>query len=464
MSKRHFIENMKTIILAGGSGSRLWPLSRGRYPKQFIKLHRHGTSLFQETFKRSLMISSIDDIYIVTNNAYKCIAKGEIEELGYECNEENIIIEPEAKNTLPAIYAGVNEIAKKGKDSVVVFPSDHMIENSEKLVSNIMETEKLLDNFIVTFGIKPNEPNVGYGYISPGKAELNGFKVKEFKEKPTYKKALEYIEKGYFWNAGIFMFNSKLFSDEVKAHENVIYNAFEKSMSIEEAFSKINTKISIDYGIMEKSSKVAVVPVEIGWNDLGSFDSFYDVYKKDDFGNVTSEENILIDSKDNFIQTYDDKMVATIGVNDLVIIDNRDALLVCKKNQTQKVKEVVEKMKERKDSRLEYNIHGYRPWGYYKILEEEKHNFKIKRITVKPGKKLGYQLHYHRSEHWIVVKGMAKVVIDDESQLVRAGESIFFKMGQKHSLENPGKILLEIVEIQMGEYLEKDDIIRFEDQ
>ncbi|MFB5311961.1 mannose-1-phosphate guanylyltransferase/mannose-6-phosphate isomerase [Enterococcus gallinarum] len=455
---------MKTIILAGGSGTRLWPLSRERYPKQFIKLQGKEESLFQETFKRSLLLSNIDNIYVVTNEKYKFLVMGAVEELGYTYNEENILVEPEAKNTLPAIYAGLNEIVKKGHDSVVVFPSDHTIAKSEEFAVIIKESEALTRDSIITFGIQPDGPNTGYGYISPGEKRRNGFVVNSFKEKPTPEKAEEYISKGYYWNAGIFMFDSALFSNEVETYSPEIFDAFKSSGSIKEAFSKINTKISIDYGIMEKSNKVAVVPVDIGWNDLGSFDSFYDVFQEDKDENISDEQNIIIDSKNNIIQSYNGKIVAAVGIEDLIIIDNRDALLVCKKDQSQKVKNVVDTLKERNDLRTEYSVQDYRPWGHYKVLEEEKNTFKIKRITVNQGKRLSYQLHHHRSEHWIVVRGMAKVTVDGEEKFVRSGESIFFREGQKHRLENPGKTPLEIIEVQMGQYLEEDDIVRFDDE
>jgi mannose-1-phosphate guanylyltransferase/mannose-6-phosphate isomerase len=215
---------------------------------------------------------------------------------------------------------------------------------------------------------------------------------------------------------------------------------------------------------MEKSDKVAVVPADIGWNDLGSFDAFCDVFEKDKNDNILNNENVIIDSKNNLIHSEENKLVATVGVDDLIIIDNRDALLICKKEQSQKVKQVVDALKARNDLRTEYNVQDYRPWGHYKVLEEEKNSFKIKRITVDQGKKISYQLHHHRSEHWIVVRGTAKVTIDGKEQFVCTGESIFMKPGQKHRLENPGKIPLEIIEVQMGDYLEEDDIIRFDDE
>lgn len=455
---------MKIIILAGGSGTRLWPLSRDRYPKQFIKLQGKKESLFQETFNRSLLLADLNDIYVVTNEKYKFLVMGAVEELGYAYNEDNILVEPEAKNTLPAIYAGVYEVTRKSNDTLVVFPSDHIITKSKDFAELIKASEELAKDSLITFGIKPDGPNVGYGYISPGDKKGNGYLVREFKEKPDCKRALEYIKKGYYWNSGIFMFNSQVFIEEVKTYAAEIFEAFESSSNLNEAFSKIKTKISIDYGIMEKSSKVAVVPADIDWNDLGSFDSFYDVFEKDETNNIVGEKDIMLDSTNNIVHSEAGKLVATVGVDDLIIIDNKDALLICKKDQSQKVKEVVEALKERKDARTEYHVQDYRPWGHYKVLEEEKDSFKIKRITVNQGKKLSYQLHHHRSEHWIVVRGMAKVTIDNDIKLVSAGESIFMKPGQKHRLENPGKLPLELIEVQMGDYLEEDDIVRFDDE
>lgn len=457
---------MKVIILAGGSGTRLWPLSRDRYPKQFIKFQGKAESLFQETFRRSLLLSAIEDIYVVTNDKYEFILKGAIEELGYSCVENNILVEPQAKNTLPAIYAAVNKIINMNNkhDTIVVFPSDHIIRKCEKFISVIKESEDLSKDSIITFGIKPDSPNIGYGYISPGENKMNGYIVSAFKEKPTPEKAQEYINKGYYWNAGIFMFNSDVFCKEVEKYAPEIAYAFRTSENITEAFSKINSKLSIDYAIMEKSDKVTVIPVDIGWNDLGSFDSFYDVFHEGESKNISTSQNIIIDSTNNFIQSYEGKIVAVVGVEDLIIIDNRDALLVCKKDQSQKVKEVVDILKTRGDLRTDYHVQDYRPWGHYKVLEVEKGSFKIKRITVNPGKRISYQLHHHRSEHWIVVKGIAKVIVDGEVKYVRSGESVFFRESQKHRLENPGKIPLEIIEVQMGQYLEEDDIVRFDDE
>jgi len=455
---------MRVIILAGGTGTRLWPLSRDRYPKQFIKFQNQEHSLFQETFNRSLLLADLDDIYVVTNKNYKFLVLGAVEELGYEYCENNILVEPKAKNTLPAIYTGIHEIIKKGHDSVVVFPSDHIIKKNHKFAKLIKASEHLSKDSLVTFGIKPDGPNTGYGYISPGDVKGNGYVVRQFKEKPDYQTAVEYIKKGYYWNSGIFMFDTRIFIEEVKAYAPEIFNAFQDCKTLEEAFAMIKINISIDYGIMEKSNRVTVVPADIGWNDLGSFDSFYEVFKPDEDVNIVPEDYLLLNSSHNIIHAKDGKLVVTVGVDDVIIIDTDDALLVCKKGQSQKVKEIVDLLKEKKDIRTEYHLQDYRPWGNYKILVEEKNAFKIKRIKVNPGKKLSYQLHHYRSEHWIIVQGAAKVTLDDEVKYMQRGESIFIKAEQKHRVENPGKLPLEIIEVQMGDYLEEDDIVRFDDE
>ena len=452
---------MKSIILAGGVGSRLFPLSREYYPKQFIKFKAFEKSLFQLTFERTLKLSNIKDIYIITNEKHKFLVLGQIEELGYNFKEENILIEPIGKNTLPAIYYGVKAIKERyGDDAVAVFPSDHLIKNEDEFVNTIKDGVKLADNYLITFGINPNKPHTGYGYIKPGEKLDVGYKVEEFKEKPDLETAKKYIENGYLWNSGMFLFKTDIFEEEVKKYCLEVYEAF-KEEDINEVYRKV-PDISIDYGIMEKSDRVAVIPINIKWSDLGSFDAIYDVFDKDENGNIIYGENIILNSKHNLLYTHGGKLVSLIGIDDLIIVDTRDALLICNKGESQKVKDVVKYLKQKGDERVLFHKKVYRPWGLYEVLEEGRF-YKVKKITVLPGKKLSYQLHYHRSEHWVVVKGMARVVIEGEEKFVRSGESIFVRSGLKHRLENPGKIPLEVIEIQVGEYLGEDDIVRFED-
>lgn len=451
---------MKTIILAGGSGTRLWPLSRNYYPKQFLKLKSMEKSIFQLSFERCIKISGLAEIYIVTNKNYKFLVIGQIEEMGYSIDESHVLVEPLGKNTLPAIYYGVKEIQKNGDDIVAVFPSDHLIIEEDQFIETVKKGEQLTGEYIITYGIRPNKPHTGYGYIKPAIPLAIGYKVDEFKEKPDYQTALCYLERGYLWNSGIFMFRTDIFIEEVMNNEPVVYEAFKL---IDTAQVYENTpSTSMDYGIMEKSARVAVIPLNIKWCDFGSFDTFYDEYEQDGNGNISFDDNILINSSNNLLYTDKNKTVALVGVEDLIVVDEKDALLICKKNQSQHVKEVVNKLKEKNNPRADVHLTTYRPWGSFTILEEGPF-YKIKRITVLPNKKLSYQLHYHRSEHWIVVKGTAKVTVENIESIVRSGESTFVESGHKHRLENVGKILLEVIEVQLGEYLREDDIVRFED-
>lgn len=454
---------MKVLILAGGSGTRLWPISRDRFPKQFVKLFGEKYSLFQETFLRSLLLCSVDDIYVITNENYKHLVIGEIEELGFKYRDSNILVEPIARNTLPAILAGVIESSKVADETIVVFPSDHKIAKTREFVSIVKKSVELSNVSIITFGILPTHPNTGYGYIQPGHSILNGFNVDSFKEKPQLDKAEEYIKLGYYWNAGIFMFNSKLFLNEVKEYQPKMFEIFHTESNYKDAFLKLDKGISIDYGILELCKIVTTVPVDIGWNDLGSFDSFFDVLEKDENKNILNDNVISIESNGNLVYSLDSKIVATIGLEDTIIVDTKDALLVCKKDDSQKVKLVIDELSKRNDIRKEYHVQDYRPWGQYTILEEEKNEFKIKRILVQPGKQLSYQYHHHRSEYWVVVRGVATVVIDDIEKTVPAGESVFIKAEQKHRLANRTESIVEIIEVQLGDYLEEDDIIRLDD-
>ena len=454
---------MKVLLLAGGTGTRLWPLSRKRYPKQFIKLFNAETSLFQEAFNRSALLTDVKDIFIVTNENYKFLIIDQIEELGFDYDNDNILVEPEGKNTLPAISYGTFETCKKEIDTVVVFPTDHKVKDEQILINTIKESEILAQNYIITFGIRPTEPKTGYGYIEPGQKMFNGYEVKQFKEKPNKDLAKEYIQKGFLWNSGIFMFNHKVFFEELKINATDIYEAFNTSNDVKESFTKINEDISIDYGVMEKTNKAAVVPIDLEWNDLGSFDAFDEVFEKDDNNNILNNDNLLLDSRNNVIITEENKEVVVVGVEDVIVVDKEDALLVCKKNKSQKIRDVVSILKSKNKLVTEYNLQDYRPWGYYKVLDEADSKFKIKRIVVYPGKKLSKQMHYHRSEHWIVIKGTAKVTVGTKEKLLSVGNSVFIKTGTVHRLENPGNIPLEIVEVQLGEYLEEHDIVRFQD-
>lgn len=430
---------MKILILAGGAGIRLWPLSRTYFPKQFLKIKENDMSIFQKTFQRSLQLADLSDVFVVTNVDHKFLVLGQIEELGYKIDEMNILIEPQGKNTLPAICYGVKEIQKKGDSIVAVFPSDHLIDADLDFINTIKQGIELANKYIVIFGVRPSIPHTGYGYIKASSIAVeNGYVVDEFKEKPDDEMAQYYFEKGYLWNSGMFMFKTNLFINEVEKHCPEVLMVFQGDDLIS-AYNEI-PQISIDYGLMEKSKNIAVIPFTARWSDLGSFDSLYNEYSNNDHENVTfNNKDILIDSSGNFLYTDKSKAVALIGANDLIVVDEKDALLICKKDQSQRVKEVVQKLKSENDIRADYHLTSYRPWGSYTILEEGKF-YKIKRITVLPGKQLSYQLHHHRSEHWVVVNGTAKVTVEGDQYLVRSGESTFVKAGQKHRLENPGRL------------------------
>ncbi len=455
---------MKTVILAGGKGTRLWPLSRELMPKQFIKIF-DDESLFQKTVRRALLFSKPKEIFIVTNREYRFRVLDELRDMGIEIPQENILLEPVGKNTLPAIYWGLRTVHENfGKSKVAVLPSDHLIDANERYVEAFKTAEKLSGEYFVTFGIKPTRPHTGYGYIKPGEKMEGGYRVAEFKEKPDLETAKHYVEEGYYWNSGMFMFDTELFIEEVRKISPEVYSAFEEAEDIEKAYELV-PDISVDYGIMEKTDKAAVVPLNVYWNDLGSFDAIYDAFEKDENGNAVNVRGLKahyigIDSQDNLIMT--ERLTATVGVKDLIVIDTGDALLVAHRGESQKVKEVYKKLKEKGDERVVVHRTAFRPWGSYTVLEEGD-RYKIKRLTVLPGKKLSLQMHYHRSEHWVVVRGTAKVILEDREILLRPGESTFIPAGVRHRLENPGKVTLEVIETQIGEYLGEDDIVRFQD-
>lgn len=446
---------MYTIILAGGFGTRLFPLSRSNYPKQFIPLFE-GKSLFQKTVERALLTSTPEEIYVVTNAVHHFLVKDQLDSLNVSCT---ILEEPCGKNTLPALLYATLSIHQQNPNAVIlVLPSDQYLETSPSYTNAVVAAEKLSSSSLITFGITPTTPHTGYGYIKPGKKLTSGYIVDAFVEKPDLKTAKEYLTEGYLWNAGIFCFSAEIFLRECEIHVPDIVNAF-KNNSVEAAYSQV-PKISVDYGLLEKTKNIAVIPLQTKWSDLGSFDALYALKEKDQNGNVAPQDYITPDGENNLV--ISDRLVATIGVSDIAIIDSADALVICPKDSSQRIGEITDILRDKNDDRVVNHTTVHRPWGSYTILQKEK-TFLIKRLTVLPHKRLSLQYHHHRSEHWVVVSGMAEVTNGDKTFFVQNGESTFVPAGVKHRLANPGTIPLEVIEVQNGEYLSEDDIIRCDD-
>ena len=451
---------MTNIILCGGSGTRLWPISRTLMPKQFVKLF-HNRSLFQLTVQRNTLIC--DAQLIVSNAEQYFLAKDQLEELSVKQN--SYLLEPQGRNTAPAIALACLNVAPE--EIVLVTPSDHLIKDESAYEKALQKAKELaLENNLVTFGIKPTFAETGFGYI-----EAHHYDVTAFHEKPDKKTAQSYVaSQNHYWNSGMFMFKAEVFLQELQKYAPEIYKAslqaYKNSKKDDEIVRIQHEDMlsipeeSIDFAVMEKSNRVKVVPADLKWSDVGSFDALYEELPKDDNGNTVHEKYISVDSKNNLVYT-DDKYIATVDVEDLIIVDTGDALLVSKKGSSQKVKQVVQKLKE--TTQL-HHIHltGYRPWGTYTVLEDTS-GYKIKRIVVQPGKRLSLQKHFHRNEHWIVLSGTATVTVGGTTKLIRPNESTYIKMGEVHRLANEGKIPVVLIEVQVGEYTGEDDIVRFED-
>jgi mannose-1-phosphate guanylyltransferase len=471
---------MVHIVLCGGSGTRLWPLSRKHFPKQFCPLVGKS-SLFQKTIERNavhsssrIIVAGADHFFMAVNQISECDSA--------LLAHTTFLLEPCPRNTAPAIALACLLLPRD--ESVLVTPSDHLIGDPDEYGAAVHTADALAKKgYIATFGITPAYAETGYGYIESGEP-LSGstgvFAVKSFREKPDSTTAEEYISRGtFFWNSGMFAFTAGTFLDELKTYAPDLYAAScaanEKASKAKDASGHTSVQIalddmkkipsnSIDYAVMEKSAKVALIRSSFSWNDLGSFDSLYDVLEKDKDGNTVSESHINIDSHNNLIVSYGKKL-ATVGLSDCIIVDTHDALLVGSRGSSQLVKKAVETLEKGSESDKalsEFHQTVHRPWGTYTVLEEGR-GYKIKRIVVYPGKRLSLQKHNRRSEHWVVVDGSAKVTVGNQTKTVNKNESTYIPIGELHRLENADARDLSIIETQVGEYLGEDDIIRVED-
>ncbi|MDP0506674.1 MAG: mannose-1-phosphate guanylyltransferase/mannose-6-phosphate isomerase [Fusobacterium sp. JB019] len=448
---------MKNIILCGGNGTRLWPVSRTLMPKQFVKLF-DDKSLFQLTMERNNKLC--DGSFIISNIEQYFLAIDQLEEdKSYDLKNSRFLLEPVGRNTAPAIALACFDLDPN--EIVLITPSDHLIEDEKEYGKVVRLAEKLAgENNLVTFGITPEFPETGFGYIEgvKNRENLEYLNVQAFHEKPDYDTAKKYLESGnYYWNSGMFCFKAGVFLEELKKYSPDIYEmsklAYDNKGKIEKSQIRIKKEDmenipsdSIDYAVMEKSKIVKVIPSNIKWSDVGSFDSL--------------SEKLENDEDNNFVLVG--KHTELIDVKDLIVVDTKDALLISKKGSSQKIKERVMKLKKEDSTLPDIHLKAHRPWGTYEVLVDTP-GYKVKRIEVKPGKRLSLQKHFHRNEHWIVVSGTATVTVGNEIKLIRPNESTYIKMGEVHRLANEGKIPVVIIEAQVGEYTGEDDIVRLED-
>ena len=460
--------NICAVIMAGGSGTRLWPLSRAAHPKQFLSLHGENTML-QETVKRlrGLNISSSITICNEEHRFFVAEQLREIDKLG------SIILEPIGRNTAPAIAIAALQSIEEDP-LLLVLAADHVIKDESAFEKAVSEAIPLAESGkLVTFGIVPQKPHTGYGYIKRGDEYGPGFAVEKFAEKPSLDVADEYVTSGdYYWNSGMFLFKASRYLDELNKFRPDIYDSCKASLDtavFDLDFLRINKEKfetcpsdSVDYAVMEKTTDAVVVPMDAGWSDVGSWSSLWDISNKDKNGNARFGDVILHDSKDCYVRA-DDKLVTLVGVDGLVIIDTKDALMVARKDVVQDAKVIAQKLKA--DGRSESELHRevYRPWGKYDSVDSG-NGYQVKRLTVNPGARLSLQMHYHRSEHWVVVSGRARVHYGDEVHDLGINESTYHGKETVHALENLGDTHLELIEVQVGNYLGEDDIVRFKDK
>jgi mannose-1-phosphate guanylyltransferase len=467
------------VILSGGAGTRLWPVSREGHPKPFMKL-ADGQSLLLKTYLRAANVAQGGEILTVTNRDYFFMSKDELAKAKLGDNQPGVfLLEPVGRNTAPAVAMAALHVSEKyGRDArLLVLAADHLIQDQQAFAKAVADAASLAaEDYLVTFGIVPDAPETGFGYIEAGGEAGAGKVVKRFVEKPSQDKAKEYLAAGNFlWNSGMFCFKAGAVLDELAVHAPEVLKACEScwtEMKVSgsrtdsmleipaEAFGEV-PDISVDYAIMERSNKVAVVQADIGWSDIGSWNAIRDLAVPDTDRNRAVGDAIFVDTRNTYVQS-EDRLVAAVGLDNLMIIDTPDALLVAHPDKAQDVKQVVARLKQRDHEAYKLHRTVSRPWGTYTVLGEGP-RFKIKRIEVKPGGSLSLQMHHYRSEHWIVVSGMAKVVNGEDEIFVGTNQSTYIPAGHQHRLENPGVMDLIMIEVQSGEYLGEDDIVRFQD-
>ena len=459
--------------MCGGSGTRLWPLSRQSLPKQFLPL-LGSTSLLQEAALRTHGLSDIAPCIVVCNNEHRFLVADQLLELGVA--SAPILLEPAGRNTAPAVALAAFQALQDDPDALLlVLPSDHVILDGAAFRARVEEARHLAkQGFLVTFGIVPTQPETGYGYIEQGEAlGGGGYKVARFVEKPDAVRAQAFVEaKTFLWNSGMFLLPAQVFLQELQQHAPAVYHAVKaahEGASSDLDFCRPNSEaflscpsVSLDYAVMEHTQRAAVVPASIGWSDVGSYTALWEVEPKDAHGNAARGEVVLHEARGNYVHC-EKQLVALLGVDDLVVVVTADAILIASKQRSQDVKQLVEQLKAR--GRAEHETHRkvHRPWGWYEGVERGE-RFQVKQLMVKPGQKSSMQVHHHRSEHWVIVRGTAEVTLGEEKKLLTEDQSIYIPLGVPHRIHNPGRIPMHFVEVQSGSYLEEDDIVRLDDQ
>jgi mannose-1-phosphate guanylyltransferase/mannose-6-phosphate isomerase len=461
------------LILSGGSGTRLWPVSRRNLPKQFLSLAGKGT-LFQQTIARTRQLPDVAAPIVVASEDHRFLAADQLLEAGVE--GATIVLEPLARNTAPAIALGALRALERDADAMLlVLPADHLIGDTAAFSEAVQQAMPLArQDWLVTFGIRPDRAETGFGYIRRAEAlGDHGFRVDQFVEKPDAATAESYLADGsYDWNSGMFLFKASRYLEELEVHAPAMlaavrgaYAGISADLDFvrigRDAFAQVPDN-SIDYAVMEKTRHAAVVPVSCAWSDIGSWSALWMTGAKDATGNVLEGDTMAVDTRNSLLRSHDRHLIATVGVDDLIIVSTPDATLVAHRDAAQDVKKIVEQLKAA--GRSEHSLHRvvHRPWGNYDSLEAGE-RFQVKRIQVKPGASLSLQKHHHRAEHWIVVSGTAEVTCDEKVFLLGENQSTYIPLGSKHRLRNPGKLPLELIEVQSGSYLGEDDIVRFDD-